>query len=256
MGITSSRDSTVTSRIESGETEKKTAGFPAGVGFTPVPNPLLASLLEEINDLGELKVTLRAIWMLHRKPGFPKSVSAGELCSDRTVAVMLGAAGKMLDDQVRAKLEAAVLRGTLMRSGSQGEATYCLNTAENRRAIAAPSREWPRQVTSGETWSDLETAKPLASVFSFYEENIGPLTPVTVGRIQQALETRTEAQVIEAVRAAVDANVRNWNYIAAVLRSIEDKGRTDGKPARGPEAARSDEFIRRYVEKQRARGNR
>ena len=42
-------------------------GFPAGVRFTPVPDPLLASYLEEIGSLDELKVTLRTLWLLYRK---------------------------------------------------------------------------------------------------------------------------------------------------------------------------------------------
>ena len=44
-------------------------GFPSNVRQTPVPDPLFNQLLEEIQDLGELKVTLRAIWLLGQKRG-------------------------------------------------------------------------------------------------------------------------------------------------------------------------------------------
>ena len=55
-------------RMTTEKTENRAASpFPRGVQFTPVPNPLLANLLEEIDDINELKVTLRVIWALHRK---------------------------------------------------------------------------------------------------------------------------------------------------------------------------------------------
>ena len=34
-------------------------GFPRRVQYTPVPSPVFGPLLEEIDDLGELKCTLR-----------------------------------------------------------------------------------------------------------------------------------------------------------------------------------------------------
>ena len=49
-------------------------GFPRGVNFTPVPDPLLASLLEEIDSLDELKVILRTIHALHRQRKVPASI--------------------------------------------------------------------------------------------------------------------------------------------------------------------------------------
>ena len=53
--------------IGPGASREGVQGFPAGYRSTPVPNPLLSSLLEEINDLDELKITLRAIWFLHQR---------------------------------------------------------------------------------------------------------------------------------------------------------------------------------------------
>jgi DnaD/phage-associated family protein len=222
-----------------------------------VPNPLLASVLEEIDDLAELKLMLRLIWAAHRKRGFPKWVTAAELCTDRTVVRMLGVAGSSLETLVAQKLGAGVARGTLLKERDNGGALYCLNTEENRRAVDRESATL-REVPAGtaETWADLEAAEPLPSVFICYEENIGPLTPLATGRLQQALESHTERELVEAIGIAVDANARNWNYISAVLRRQAYEVGTHGKPGRDPEKARSDEFIRRYVERQRARGNR
>lgn len=293
---------------------KPADGFPAGVRSTPVPNSLLAGMLEEIDDLGELKLTLRLVWTLNRKRGFPKLASAAELCSDRTVGMMLGAAGEELERAVDAKLAQAVGRGTLLRvdaasplaaplptgevrqgpyASGRGEgrdqpaptahtqvrktALYCLNTEENRRAVersGLPAGESPREAAP-EAWPGPGAGALEAGAFSAYEENIGPLTPVAVGRIERALLDHREEDIIDAVRAAVDANARNWNYISAVLRAKEDAGPSafrsgrraggperrlsgqrgsDGKPGRDSAQGLTDEFIRGYVERQRERG--
>ena len=43
------------------------SGFPRDTLYTPTPDPLFGQLLEEIQDLTELKVTLRGMWLLHHK---------------------------------------------------------------------------------------------------------------------------------------------------------------------------------------------
>ena len=57
-------------------------GFPRGVQFTPVPDPLLASLLEEIDSLDELKVVLRTIHGLHKQRKVPAFIGFDDLFSD------------------------------------------------------------------------------------------------------------------------------------------------------------------------------
>ena len=57
-------------------------GFPRRVRHTPVPNPMFGTLLEEIDDLGELKATLRVMWLLQQKRGFPRVATLTELAAD------------------------------------------------------------------------------------------------------------------------------------------------------------------------------
>ena len=46
------------------------AGFPSGkVRTTPIPAPFFTELLPQIDHLGELKVTLYALWFLDRQEG-------------------------------------------------------------------------------------------------------------------------------------------------------------------------------------------
>ena len=50
------------------------AGFEARVRSLPVPAPLLGSLLAEIDDMAELKSTLRFLWHAAQVKGSPKAV--------------------------------------------------------------------------------------------------------------------------------------------------------------------------------------
>ena len=88
------------------------AGFPRGMRYVPVPGPIFGSLLEQIDDLAELKCILRVVWMLHRKKG-ARVVTLSEILADRTLAAALSPDGAPDPDAVRAALARAVRRGVL-----------------------------------------------------------------------------------------------------------------------------------------------
>ena len=233
-------------------------GFPVGVEFTPVPNPLLSSYLEEINDMAELKVILRALWLFHRKKGSPRPVQVDELSSDRTVASALGATAADLETAVRQALDSAASRGILIRVEGQGDTLYFLNTAPERRAVnrlhqgsmpdpGPPTREaWPAE--------DRRSAAP--NVFIAYEENIGPLTQLTSELLEEAVAAYPPEWIVDAIGEAVAHGARNWSYVAKILERWASEGRRNGEPGRHPETLRSEEFLRAYRERLRARGNR
>ena len=240
-----------------------TQGFPAGYKSTPVPNPLLSGLLEEIDDLDELKVTLRTIWFLHQRRLFPSSIKADDLFSDRTTAAMLHASGQQLEVRVSEALAKAAHRGTLLAvQGDDGGTLYFLNTDAVQRAVETSFPESARmggsdvEMGTGETYPASAEAGSQPSVFADYEQNIGTLTPVLADTLRDALDTYPEQWIREAITTAARANARSWNYIAAVLRGWADEGRPDGKPGTDTDQTRSDEYIERYLAAQRDRGNR
>ena len=249
-------------------TSERHSPFPRGVQFTPVPNPMLAGLLEKIDDVNELKLTLRVIWALHRKRSTVPYVTASEMYEDRSVAAMLHLSGEALESAVQGALKAAVQRGTLLEvsttldEGEAGGPRYLLNTEPVRKSLArkglAPVS--PAGGPNAETAQSEVRPELKRGVFKTYEENIGPLTPLIADSIGAALQEHPEADIIDAMRVAVEHNARSWKYVTAVLRRWAVEGRDgteiDGKPERHSQADRSDEFIERYLERQRARGNR
>ena len=222
--------------------------FPPGVDFIPVPAPLLGDLLGEIDDLAELKVTLRAIWHIHQKKGVPRPVRLDELFADRAMAAALGVHGEALEQAVMHALDAAVGRGTFLRVDEPDRGPFfVLNTTPERRGIA---RSFPHafvrpspEASRPETWG---TAPERPNVFVLYEENLGALTPVVAERLKEAQSSYPEEWIADAIEIAAESNVRNWKYVAAILERWSAEGRGNGKSRRDPEEARTEAYWQAY----------
>ena len=213
-------------------------GFPPGTRSLPVPSPLLGSLLEEIDDIAELKCTLRFLWHAGQVKGSPKSVPASTLEADGVLASALGS-----PEAVRQALTAATARGTLIEAGGR----YLLRTPENEQAAERMGAAPPEAV------SQEPARRERLSVYALYEANVGMLTPMVAEHLREA-EAEYPIEWIEAaIREATERNVRNWRYIAAILErwatdgpeTTEARGnRKHGEPRRHSETASAAEYLR------------
>ena len=98
------------------------SGFPRGVRSTPVPDPLFNSLLAEIEDLAELKVTLRSLWLAHQKKGLLRAVPREEFLNDKVLLRGLRGVGPSPREAIEQGLDRAVRRGrTAGRRRARGE---------------------------------------------------------------------------------------------------------------------------------------
>ena len=89
---------------------KQFNGFPARMEFTPIPNLFLGSILPQIDDIFELKMTLFIFWALHRKRGHPRFVTYSELLSNRSLMNNLRETSKPPAEVLRDTLEVATKR--------------------------------------------------------------------------------------------------------------------------------------------------
>jgi DNA replication protein len=215
------------------------AGFPSGkLRLTPIPAQFFSELLPEIDHLGELKVTLYAIWFLDQLDETVRYITYADFANDRRLLDGLAPIG--LDDC----LERAVQRGSLLRvqpqQGSPQEAIYFLNSARGRAAVQAIQRgEWNPPDRTNPAVS-LEAERP--NIFHLYEQNIGPLTPLIADTLQDAEKTYPAAWIEEAFKLAVEKNVRKWNYIRGILKSWQEEGRDQTDRRNAPQNRR------KYVE--------
>jgi DNA replication protein len=221
------------------------SGFPSGkVRFTSIPAPFFSELLPEIDQLGELKVTLYALWFLDRQEGQSRWVTYQDFSSDQRLMKGLGTTSEAACEALKNALERACQRGSLIRALAEGQeaekALYFLNSPRGRAAVKAwQEGQWsPEQ--AGHLPAELGVERP--NIFSLYEQNIGPLTPMIAETLQQAELEFPSDWIEEALRIAVEKNVRNWRYVDAILRSWKEKGR------HGPDRRNPEEDSRRYSE--------
>ena len=224
------------------------AGFPRKVRFTPVPSPLFGPLLEQIEDLAELKCTLRVIWLLHQKRGYPRYVGLTELRSDRVLLKGLsGGASDPITELDRA-LALGVRRGTLITGPAEADGQrgqiYLLNTEGDRKALAGMTAEaaTPAPTSRLEPW---ESVAEHPNIFSLYEDNVGMISPMIAEELKEAEAEYPQNWIEDAFREAVTNNKRSWRYIASILERWEREGRSDGGAIRGPKKTGYEEYFRR-----------
>jgi DnaD/phage-associated family protein len=205
-------------------------GFPPGkISTTRIPSLFFKDLLPQIDDLDELKITLYALWLFTRLEGEIRYLKEENFTSDPEFMAGMGATPAAQHGAVRAGLERAVNRGTLIKIAvPEGESKleiYFFNSPRGQAAV--------QSVEDG-SWrpSDGDLPTPTLSleqpnIFQLYEENIGPLTPLIADTLREAEKEFPEDWIRHAVGIAVQNNVRKWNYIEAILRSWQDGGRDE-----------------------------
>lgn len=213
----------------------KFSGFPDRVRSIPAPAPLFGTLLEQIDDLAELKCLLRVLWLLQQKKGYPRFVTHSEALADRTLAASVGNEG----DAIAHALDACVRRGALAMAiipidgeGEGGEERlYALNTDRDRRSLAQAASDafvvgYSHTEPTSEPW-DAAIERP--NIFALYEANIGMLSPMIADELKEAETLYPVDWIEDAFREASVQNARNWRYIARILESWEREGRSRGQ---------------------------
>jgi len=231
-------------------------GFPAGkVRFTSIPDLFFSELLPLIDDLAEAKVTLHILWLVQRKPGYPRGVNLSELAADRTLCASLQNAGTSPEEALRGGLDKAVARGTLLHvvttnGAGHTESWYFPNTDQGRRTVAKV-KSGALKLGGGEYVPPPALAPgERPNIFVLYEQNIGLLQPLIADELKDAAATYPATWVEEAFRIAVEQNKRSWAYVRKILERWARQGKGDGEGQRDTKKARrwfTDEEYRRYI---------
>lgn len=218
------------------------SGFPRGVHATPVPDPVLGILLEQIQDLAELKVTLRGFWLANQKKGELRAIGLDEFLNDKVLVQGLSKVCQSPQEAIRHGLDLAVKRQTFLvcqpNPSSPDAKLYAVNTESDRRALAKLqatgelSSELPGQSEIDAEPYVAASGEHKPNIFSLYENNIGTISPMLAERLKEAEELYPSVWINEAFQIAVTQNKRSWAYISAILRRWVDEGRGDGESGR------------------------
>jgi len=203
-------------------------GFPAGkVPLTRIPGAFFSDLLPQIDNLGELKLTLYVFWRLDRRVSGFNFLRRIDFLDDPIFMGALGDDDTMAQLELDESLKRAVQRGTLLvvevPVGETHENLYFLNSPKGRTAVQAIQRgEW--QPSEGSPAPAALRPEP-ANIFRLYEQHIGPLTPIISEGLGEAEDLYPASWIEEAFRIAVERNARNWRYIEAILKRWQEEGR-------------------------------
>jgi DnaD/phage-associated family protein len=228
------------------EAQARFAGFAEGrLRMIPIPEAFFRDLLPRIDDLAELQVTLVALYLLARAQGSRRFVTASQLAADPGLTQALAANAADAGSALQQGLEAAVARGTLLAVEPEGQPSadrcYFVNTPRGRAAAQGlADGRWSPEADELEVEAP-EIERP--NIFSLYEQNIGPLTPLIADELRLAEASYPARWIEDAMRIAVTNNVRKWTYVHAILDDWQTKGRDEREDLRDSEASR-----RRYAE--------
>jgi DnaD/phage-associated family protein len=206
-------------------------GFPARMKFTPLPNLFFSSLLPQISDIIELKLTLHILWALYHKRGYPRFITYRELLSNTSLMSSLKEAGQPSGEALRRALEIATKRGTILHlvldRNRMPEDIYFLNTKSDRQVITkVQNGELILSELKAEEQVDIK-AEELPDIFTLYEQNVGMLTPMIAEELREAEKFYPKTWIRDAIKESVNQNKRKWSYISAILEHWSAEGRSD-----------------------------
>ncbi len=219
-------------------------GFPAGKDDSiPVPEAFFTGLLPVIDDLGELRATLYAFWNLSGQVREPRYLCFSEILKDTLLMAGFGVDASAQSENLAKALRCACARGTLLEARIAEEKYYFLNCEPGRAALEGLQTGLWNPETALQLPLRLQKERP--NIFALYEQNIGPLTPILSETLQDAEATYSAEWIEDAIRIAVTRNVRNWQYVEAILRSWKEKGR-DGTDRKSTEEKRKRDSEGKY----------
>lgn len=184
-------------------------GFTSSETFTQVPDSFI-QMMNEIQDVAELKVMLFAIWRIEHMEGNFRAMGEGDFDEE--------ALGLKLEE-IRRGLGKAVERQTLLRAENEAGVFFFLNSPRGRLSAEAFAK--------GQMKPSASYMPNKSNVFKLYEENIGALTPLLADMLKEAEREYPGMWFEEAFEIAVSRNVRNWKYIEAILRRWKENGKDE-----------------------------
>lgn len=212
------------------------SGFGKKSHMLKIPGEFFSEILPDIQSMPEMKVTLYAFWWVQKRED-ARYFQAKDFMADEVFMQALASRSDDQADALQQGLEMASARGTFIKvtvtdAEQQSEAYYMINTARGRAiAEAIESGQWMPE-RDPQPALDLRVERP--NIFTLYEQNIGPLTPMIADNLRDLSADVGDSMIEEAISIAVQNNVRKMAYIESIIK----RRQTEGAPQ---ESAASDE---------------
>ncbi len=200
--------------------------------FIQVPESYVATVIRQIQDLAELKVTLLVFYLLGKSRTYPGYVVHSDLVV--RAASLLGIDEGTCSDAI----DAAVKRGTFLMvdvEGERGATGYVANLEADLEAI--------EKLKCGHVIIG-DGAHVAPNIFELYEQNIGIITPMIAEELRDAQKTYPGDWIEEAFREAVRGRKQNWKYISRILERWAVEGKVRGAHRSGTVQDDPDKYVK------------
>ena len=190
-------------------------GFSAKGSPVEIPANFFTELLQEIGDIYALKILLFAFQLGSGTEDqisyfIPDNMCAQYFAEDQT-SFWQGLSLAIEQDWLL-DLETQI-EGKLTR-------ICLLNTPRNAAALEAIQQGKMTLTLQGEP---VQNQRP--DIFSLYEQNIGPLTPIIADSLKELETNYPPDWISKAIQTAVKNNARSLRYIEVVLQNWQEEGK-------------------------------
>jgi len=197
--------------------------------YTQVPNDLFDEIMRDMEG-AELKVILAIVRLTvgyHReevKCSIPKLAAITGLSRNGTKAAAKAAQERGLIERLNPNAQGSAEWGLIL--------TRSVSDPSGGQSVPPPRSVSDPQVRLKESTKDNKintTTDAAKNVYQLYEENIGALTPLIADKLRDAESIYPPSWFADAISISVDANVRRWDYIEAILNRWRVRGKDDGQ---------------------------
>ena len=211
--------------------------------MVPIPAQFFQNLLTEIDDLVEMRVTLFALGMIAKSGDFGNSLLMQDFTRGQSSDGGAGQHSQEAQTGLLDGLELAVQRGSTVahRRGGYPQPADRTLSEHSARPTGSPGTCKCSESLPVSAASVINTNKEKPNLFALYEANLGPLTPMIADTLREAEKVYPPEWVEEAMKIAVQNNIRRWRYVEAILKSWKEEGRHGG------DQQNPKEDYRRYV---------
>jgi DnaD/phage-associated family protein len=209
--------------------QKEFSGFSIDPVSISLPDEFIQHVLPGVDSLIELKLTLVCIWRMGQMEMTFPYLTLQELLEDPLVQTCLEN-NEDMRQQVEKILQQAANRGVLLIAKNTDDWIILLNTPKGRTAYEAIQKGLWTAFDKNEIHVGGTQVRP--NIYTLYEQNIGPLTPLIADSLRDMEDTYTAEWIEEAFRIAIEMNKRNLKYINAILNRWQEEGRDERRDRR------------------------
>lgn len=119
--------------------------------------------------------------------------------------------------------ELGALLNAKISTGDRPDTLYFINSPRGQAAVEAVQNGTFQYNPDEE--NGFQTLAAQENIFTLYEENIGPITPIIAESLADLEKQYSEEWISEAFQEAAKSNVRNLRYIQAILKNWQEAGK-------------------------------